>query len=200
MAIPMDANDSRGANVAEMTLGAAFPGILAAAQTGAEWAVTALYQEYDPALVRYLRARAGQDGEDVAAETWLDAARNLAGFSGDEERFRRWLYTIANRRVTDWLRRGSRRPVAFSSQETLATQIDGGDTAELALGRLDADDIARRIATVLPPAQAEIVLLRVVVGLTVDEVAEVTGRRPGTVRVMAHRALRRLAQELSEDV
>ena len=49
----------------------------------------------------------------------------------------------------------------------------------------------------LPPDQAEIILLRVVAGLPVEEVAAITGRRPGTVRVLQHRALRRLADRLA---
>jgi RNA polymerase sigma-70 factor (ECF subfamily) len=45
----------------------------------------------------------------------------------------------------------------------------------------------------LPPDQAEVVALRVVGGLEVAEVAKIVGKRPGTVRVLAHRGLRRLA-------
>jgi RNA polymerase sigma-70 factor (ECF subfamily) len=52
------------------------------------------------------------------------------------------------------------------------------------------------IAT-LPPDQAEVVMLRVVAGLDVTEVARILGKRPGTVRVLAHRGLRRLAQRLA---
>ena len=58
------------------------------------------------------------------------------------------------------------------------------------------DEAVRRIVSLLPRDQAEIVLLRVVAGLPVDEVAAITGRRPGTVRVLQHRALRRLAERL----
>jgi len=58
-----------------------------------------------------------------------------------------------------------------------------------------AQAIARLVAT-LPPDQAEVLMLRVVGGLSADESAEVMGKRPGTVRVLQHRALRRLAREL----
>jgi RNA polymerase sigma-70 factor, ECF subfamily len=61
---------------------------------------------------------------------------------------------------------------------------------------LSSDEAIRRITALLPPDQAEIVLLRVVAGLSVDDVAGITGRRPGTVRVLQHRALRRLAERL----
>jgi RNA polymerase sigma-70 factor (ECF subfamily) len=48
----------------------------------------------------------------------------------------------------------------------------------------------------LPADQAEVVALRVLGGLEVAEVARIVGKRPGTVRVLAHRGLRRLAQRV----
>jgi RNA polymerase sigma-70 factor, ECF subfamily len=50
-----------------------------------------------------------------------------------------------------------------------------------------------------PRDQAEVVLLPVVAGLDVAQVATITGKRPDTVRVVAHRALRRLARRLDAD-
>jgi RNA polymerase sigma-70 factor (ECF subfamily) len=51
----------------------------------------------------------------------------------------------------------------------------------------------------LPADQAEAIVLRVVAGLAVDRVAEIMGKRPGAVRVLTHRGLRRLAQRLAAD-
>ena len=51
----------------------------------------------------------------------------------------------------------------------------------------------------LPPDQAEAIVLRVVAGLEVQRVAELMGKRPGTVRVLTHRGLRRLAERLGAD-
>jgi RNA polymerase sigma-70 factor, ECF subfamily len=53
------------------------------------------------------------------------------------------------------------------------------------------------VVRTLPPDQAEVILLRVVAGLDLDEVAGVVRKRPGNVRVLQHRGLRRLAQRLS---
>ena len=53
-----------------------------------------------------------------------------------------------------------------------------------------------RIAT-LPSDQAEVLLLRVIADLSVQEVATIVGKRPGAVRALQLRALRRLARELS---
>jgi RNA polymerase sigma-70 factor (ECF subfamily) len=53
------------------------------------------------------------------------------------------------------------------------------------------------MAGVLTPDQADVVLLRVLVGLDVEQVANVLGKRPATVRVLQHKALRRLAAHFS---
>jgi RNA polymerase sigma-70 factor (ECF subfamily) len=74
------------------------------------------------------------------------------------------------------------------------------DPADAVMASLGGAEAARQIAAVLPPAHAEIVLLRVVGGFTAEEVAEITGKRPGAVRVIAHRALRKLAKEISPDL
>jgi RNA polymerase sigma-70 factor (ECF subfamily) len=50
----------------------------------------------------------------------------------------------------------------------------------------------------LPALQAEFIVLRVVAGLAVEDVAKVVGRRPGAVRVACHRGLRRLSQLLEQ--
>jgi RNA polymerase sigma-70 factor (ECF subfamily) len=55
------------------------------------------------------------------------------------------------------------------------------------------------VLATLPPDQAEILLLRVVGGLDSYEVARVTGKKPGTVRVIQKRALERLAEILTAD-
>ena len=79
---------------------------------------------------------------------------------------------------------------------------------ETAVGSAEADafagsmgeEAARRIVAALPPDQAEIVLLRVVAGLSVEQVAAITKRRPGSVRVMQHRALSRLSRTFSPEL
>ena len=187
------------------SLGDQFQGVLTAAQEGGEWAVAILYRWLQPAVVGYLRTRAGDDADDLASETWLAVARGLPGFSGDENAFRSWVFTIAHRRMVDHHRTSSRRLATRS-----LTREDGDgpgsgaeprsadDPAAEVEAAVAGDEAVRRITALLPPDQAEIVLLRVVAGLPVDEVAVITGRKPGTVRVLQHRALRRLAERLDQ--
>ena len=62
---------------------------------------------------------------------------------------------------------------------------------------VSAEEAAAAIAAVLTPDQADVVLLRVLAGLDVDQVAQILRKRPGTVRVLQHKALRRLAGRFS---
>ena len=185
------------------SLGDQFKGILAAAQDGGEWAVAILYRWLHPAIVSYLRGRAGDEAEDLASETWIAVARGLPRFSGDETAFRSWVFTIAHRRVIDHHRATARRPRTRTLHATDGDQHDGpveiaagDDPAGEVLDAVAGDEAVRRIVALLPPDQAEVVLLRVVGGLAVEDVAAITGKRPGTVRVLQHRALRRLAERL----
>ena len=181
-------------------IGEAFDDVLAAAREGADWAVAVLFRSLQPRLLRFLRAGVGADADDVASQAWLEIARALPRFTGGEDDFAALLFTVARRRMADHRRAVRRRPVAAAGEDALATVADGGVTEDDVIARLRGEEAARLIATILPPDQAEIVLLRVVGGFSAEEVAAIVGRRAGTVRVLQHRALRRLAERLGDDL
>ncbi len=78
-------------------------------------------------------------------------------------------------------------------------QGDRGDVQEEALRRLSTAEAVDAVSRLLPPLQAEVVLLRVLGGFSVEEVALMVGKRPGTVRSHQFRAVRRLAALLPHD-
>jgi RNA polymerase sigma-70 factor (ECF subfamily) len=172
-----------------MTQGPLFESVLSAAQDGADWALTVLYRELHPPLVRFLSAQEPDEGEDLASEVWLDVASGLSRFEGDESAFRCWLFTIARRRLIDLRRIRTRRRTGPVPLEQLIDRPDPNET----FAGVETGEAFHCLAA-LPPAQAEIVPLRIVAGLDSYEVAAVTGRKPGTVRVMQKRALERLAE------
>ena len=189
-----------------MTQGEVFESVLAAAQAGAEWAFSRLYTDLNPRIERYFAARAPRAADDLAAETWMGVARRIRSFEGDEAQFRSWLFTIAHRRLVDhWDAENKRREDPLdhpdhSSHEHLELPSDE-DLEQTVLDSTQARAAAQRIARTLNHDQAEVVLLRLLGGLDVDQVAEILGKRPGTVRVLQHRALKRLAEQFSlEDV
>jgi RNA polymerase sigma factor (sigma-70 family) len=179
--------------------GETFESVLAAAQTGADWAFEVLYDDYNPRLLRYFAARAPRAAEDLASETWMGVASGLRSFEGGEQHFRSWLFTIAHRRLVDHWRQRVDEPSDLGSFQRVEAAAEGPE--EIVLGAAGAQAAARRIASVLSADQAEVILLRVLGGLDVEEVAQILGKRAGTIRVLQHRALRKLADEISlEDV
>jgi RNA polymerase sigma-70 factor (ECF subfamily) len=172
-----------------------FGSVLMAAQAGGEWAFAELYDEYNPLLERYFAARASSAAQDLAAETWLGAARRLSKFRGDEVQFRSWLFTIAHRRMADFSRDRKHHGWQPAVQESLGNYLAPDDTEQSVLDWLSGRAAVRQIAAVLPRKEAEVVLLRVVGGLGVEQVAKIMGLRSGTVRVLQHRALKKLSTE-----
>jgi RNA polymerase sigma-70 factor, ECF subfamily len=181
-----------------VAFGEQFGPVVAAARTGAEWALAALYREFHPGLLRYLRAQEENDGEDLAAETWLDVAGGLDRFQGDEWAFRRWLFTIARRRLIDHRRRRDRTPYSGAGLDALSARPGRDDTEGSVLATEDTEIALARIAA-LPRDQGEVILLRVLARLDVADVAEILGKKPGAVRVLQHRALRRLAEQFARE-
>jgi RNA polymerase sigma-70 factor, ECF subfamily len=173
-----------------------FEDVLAGARGGAGWAITVLYRRFQPRILRYLCAQDPVEGEDLAADTWLDAARGLHRFEGDEQAFQRWIFTIARRRLIDSRRRRCRAASALDSLG--ADPPDLEDPGRLVLDASEKDAALARIVS-LPSDQAEVVLLRVVAGLDVSDVAGILGKKPGTVRVLQHRALLRLAEQFARE-
>ena len=175
-------------------IGDEFPTVLAAAQTGAEWAVAALYRDLHPAVLAFMTARVGGDAEDLAADVFITVAQRLASFEGDERSLRSWVFTVAYRKVGESWRQSSRRRTEPAPLSELVSHLPCGDVEVEALEGLSTADALAAIARLGSP-QAEVVLLRVVADLSVEDVAVIVGKRPGAVRSLQHRALIRLARE-----
>ncbi len=126
--------------------------------------------------------------------TFLQVARGLASFEGDEAGFRAWVFTIAHHRLIDEHRRRRRRPTVAMSD---LPEIAGSDGSELLGGVLTAE--ARALLDDLTPEQRDVLLLRVFGDLPLDEVARIVGRPVSAVKSLQHRALAALRKKLSED-
>jgi RNA polymerase sigma-70 factor (ECF subfamily) len=168
--------------------------LVVSAKEGDEAAMAQLWRALHPPLVRYLRGRIGDGADDVAAAAWLDAARGLATFDGDDADFRRWLFTIARRRLVDEVRRRGRRRGEWLVDTPNEAAGASADPAE----RIDDLGGALALVRLLPADQADAVLLRVLVDLDVTGVAAVMGRSEGSVRVLTHRGLLRLQELLAQ--
>jgi RNA polymerase sigma-70 factor (ECF subfamily) len=179
-----------------MRTGVAFDDVLAAAQAGAGWAFDVLYRDLSPVVTGYLRLHGAAEPDDLASETFLGVFTGLAGFSGNEDALRSWVFTIAHRRLIDDWRRRSRRPQVADDAGDL-TLLPGGDAEDDALMRVGTTDVHRMCAG-LPDDQRSVLLLRVLADLTVEQVASVMGRSVGSVKALQRRGLRTLRDRLEK--
>jgi RNA polymerase sigma factor (sigma-70 family) len=167
-------------------LNESFPQILAAARTGAEWAWTSIYHDLASHVLGYLRANKADDAEDLTGEVFLQVVRDLGRFEGSEKEFRSWVFTIAHHRMLDSRRRHARRPL--EPLVRVIAEEQGGDVEAEALAHLGAERV-RSVIERLAPDQREVLLLRILGGLTVREVAEALGKTQGAVKALQRRGL-----------
>ena len=136
------------------------------------------------------------DAEDAASDVFVSVARGLGRFEGNEAAFRSWVFTIAHHRIIDHRRTRTNQRTDSYPPDELADRAGVGDAEDDALESVGTESALGTIAS-LPPAQAEVVLLRVVADLSVADVATIVGKKQGAVRALQFRAMQRLARELA---
>ncbi len=154
-----------------------------------------------PIVVRYCRARVGAtersglSADDVAQEVCLAAITALPRYKDQGRPFLAFVYGIAAHKVADAHRAAARNRAEPTDVVPERFSMDTGPE-QMAL---DAESSARmnRLLAVLPEKQREILILRVVVGMSAEETAEAVGSTAGAVRVAQHRALARLKAEIT---
>lgn len=157
-----------------------FETVLAAAQVGLELPVAALFREFHPRVLRYLRAHIPDRAEELASETWNEIAAGLPEFDGNEASFRRWVFAAARRRLQE-----AREERGFEPSPRVERSEDVSDERR-------AVDAALAHIKALDPQQADVLLLRALGDLDPIEVAEITGDSPDLVRVKEMEGLRSL--------
>ena len=147
------------------------------------------YRALAPAVLGYLRAQRAPEPEDILGEVFLQVARDLPRFKGDDDALRRWVFSIAHNRLLDARRRLGRRPQVVDRAVPEQVAVPPPD-------QLDPDLVSALDR--LTPEQREVVVLRFVADLPLADVARITRRRVGAVKAMQHRALEALSQLLDD--
>jgi RNA polymerase sigma-70 factor (ECF subfamily) len=172
------------------------PDVVRRAAAGDPTAVAQLLTEIRPIVVRYGLARLGHVGaggataEDVAQEVCLAVLRALPRFTDQGRPFIAFVYGIAARKVADACRAAGR-----DRAESVADVPDAADPAPGPEVRALTADLGARLGELLaqlPATHREILVLRLAVGMTSDDVGTVLGMTGGAVRLAQHRALTRL--------
>lgn len=177
--------------------GRSFEELLTAAQAGEAAGFDGLVRLLHRRLLAFTRARRAADPEGLANDVLARMCATISSFEGNEAQFRAWVFAIARNRLIDDHRLSLRRVKTDNlPTEDLAARLP----AEQTLDELDQRERVEHLLASLTEEQRDVVLLRVLGGLSVDETAAVVGRRPGAVRALQHRALRQLRHLADTDL
>ncbi len=182
-----------------MAIGQNFASVLVAAQDGADWAWGVLYRDLAPSVFGYLRAQGAAEPEDLLGEVFLQVARNIGRFRGDEAAFRSWVFLVAHHRVVDERRSRGRRSEEPVPTGQLEGVVEAEGTEQVAMRALSTERV-RELLEQLTPAQRDVLTLRIIGGFTIKETARIVGKRVGAVRALQRRGLAVLKGRLQEDV
>jgi len=168
------------------------------AMTGNLEAIQRLLAVVRPLAIRYCRARIGREGrsfasaDDAAQEVCLAVLKGLPSYRDQQERpFLAFVYGIAAHKVADVHR------ASASNHSKPVSDVPDGPEQRALRGELSRE--MTELLKILPEKQREILLLRIVVGLSAEETATALGSTPGAVRVAMHRALTKLRKSMTPE-
>ena len=161
----------------------AFP----AAQSGQPWALRALYDELAPRVHGYLQARGAREPEDLTSEVFLTVFSRLATVTGGVAGLRTLVFSVAHARLVDDLRRRSRRADAVS-YETWHDDRMTASTEDEAVDRIRTAEV-QALLDALPADQRDVLLMRIVGDLSLEQTAQAIGRSTGAVKQLQRRGL-----------
>ncbi|MBE7187743.1 MAG: sigma-70 family RNA polymerase sigma factor [Jatrophihabitans endophyticus] len=170
------------------------------AQEGDGDAFGLLYDRYVDSVFRFIYYRVNDRAlaEDFTSETFVRALRRISTISYQGRDIGAWFVTIARNIVLDHMKSARHR-----LEVTTADTIEGPETAEstenAVLSTLDSQRLMAAVAE-LGDEQRECVMLRFMQGLSVSETAAVMGKNDGAIKALQHRAVRKLASIVGDEI
>lgn len=148
---------------------------------------SAMFEREHPMVFRAVFAQVGERAiaEDITAQVFLEAIEGIGRYRERGRPITAWLLSIARHRTTDWFRKKRRE-----SGDAVEPAVDGPEAGLV---------VALSALALLTSEQREVMHLRFVEDLSIEDVARLTNRTPGAVKAMQHRALARLRAILGEE-
>jgi RNA polymerase sigma-70 factor (ECF subfamily) len=174
--------------------------VAAAASAGDNAATDELLSYLRPIMVRFCRTKLGRvrpisSADDVAQEVCIAVFRALPTYQHLGRPFLSFVFGVAAHKVAD-VHRAAARDRSLPTAETPDTITSAENPEEIALRRELVEQTSDLLQTLLP-RQREIVVMRVVLGMSAQETADAVGTTPDAVRVAQHRALNRLRRTIN---
>jgi RNA polymerase sigma factor (sigma-70 family) len=182
--------------------GGQFDAVLRAAHEREPWALECIFTTLAPVVTGYLRVQGSSEPEDLTSEVFVAVLRNLGDFRGDEAGFRSWVFTIAHRRLLDERRRRARRPppeYLAEAPEIVAAELTAPEDVETTIDRSLGAERVRLLCERLVPGQRDVLLLRLLGDLSIEQVARALGKSTGAVKALQRRGLLAIDRHLERE-
>ena len=154
-----------------------------------------LYIIFVEKIYRYVfyQIKSKTAAEDITGEVFLKVWRAISSCRGKENAFSPWLYRIAHNQLVDEIRKRHRRPsLELDNVETISD-------SENSVERYSEKQELLQLIDRLPSNQRQVIILKFIEGMDNREIAEITGKSEGALRVMQMRALAALRKELGKE-
>jgi RNA polymerase sigma-70 factor (ECF subfamily) len=154
-----------------------------------------LYRRHECVIYKIIRAQTPTDdvAEDLTAQVFFKALPGAKTWRGDGS-YRSWLYAIAQNSISSYRRAKQRVAVV----DVIPEPVDPTPNPDSQVIVGEARDLIWKRVSELPEAQKEAVILRYLKELSIEEVARITRRTKGAVRILLHRARMKLREKLEE--
>jgi RNA polymerase sigma-70 factor (ECF subfamily) len=171
--------------------------LLSQASRGDQTAVTEIYERYFPAMYQFIRLQVDDPGlaEDITSEVFFKFVDTVGGRSGPSQSLRGWLFRVARNEI--YQHYGKIRQFPTSTLDDWLSTPSEGDLEVQFIHSVDLER-ARQALRMLAPDQREVLILRFVEELDLQETAAIMGKNVGAIKSLQFRAISTLRQILGE--
>jgi RNA polymerase sigma-70 factor (ECF subfamily) len=151
-----------------------------------------LYDIYVDRIYRHIYYRTSnvEDARDLTQEVFMKAWQALPKYRRTKTPFLGWLFTISHNRVIDYYR--TKKDYAYLNDVSIVDDRDRSPD-QLAEAQFTRQAIRRAILQ-LPEVQQQVILMSFIEGLEYSEIAAVLHKSEGNIRVIVHRALKKMQE------
>ncbi len=167
---------------------------LSAALAGDPSGFSAVYTLISPAVLGYFRAKGVDDAEALTQDVFVDVLPKLANVTGGHKGLRTFIFSVAHARLVDHHRRSDRTPY-LAEYDPLYDARYSASAEDEALGSLGG--LSYTLSR-LNGEQREVLVLRIVADLSIDQVAGIMGKSPGAIKQLQRRGLSALRELVTE--
>lgn len=154
-----------------------------------------LYDKYQPQIYRFIYLKIGhrEEAEDLTHQVFLKSWQSIDGFNFQGFPFSSWLYSVARHQVIDYYRT---KKIKITFEEVIELETDDDPLPEAIDNELTIEKVKKAI-TCLGDEQQDVIVLRFIEDLSLQEVASILEKTEGAVKLLQHRAIKNLRKAIN---